>query len=274
MIGQENLLRLIQKQIENDTFPKFSIIVGPKGSGKKTLVRSISSILGSRVFTTCNTTIDAIRSVISEAHRLNGVTSVYMIADADNMSVQAKNALLKITEEPPKSAYFIMTLEDINNTLDTIKSRGSVFYVEPYTKENIREYLSKNDTELFDLDWDDAELIVDLCETPGEANQLLAIYFKDFYEYVELTVGKLTEVSLANALKVADKIALKDDSEKYDLKLFWKAVLKVCGERMIEEPEYLEWVRITSKALRKLSVRGINKQMLFDNWVFEIRDWR
>ena len=38
MIGQQQLSNRIQQLIENDAFPRFSIFVGPKGSGKKTLL--------------------------------------------------------------------------------------------------------------------------------------------------------------------------------------------------------------------------------------------
>ena len=41
MIGQHNLQSRIKQLIENRTFPRFSILVGPKGSGKKTLVEEV-----------------------------------------------------------------------------------------------------------------------------------------------------------------------------------------------------------------------------------------
>ena len=37
---------------------------------------------------------------------------------------------------------------------------------------------------------------------------------------------------------------------------------------------YAEWSVITSKYLRQLNTKGVNRQMLFDNRILEIRDGR
>lgn len=268
MIGQIVLLQHIQEQIENGTFPRFSIIVGDKGSGKKTLVHIIAELLGVTSVDWCSTSIDAIRGMITDAHMTRSYKILYVIPDADTMSIQAKNALLKVTEEPPANCYFIMTLEDLNNTLETIRSRGTVFRMETYTPDHIREYCK-----ICDIKYD--TLYEDICDTPGDVDMLNSFGSTDFYEYVKLTVDHIQKVSLANALKMSNRISMKaEDTENYDLKLFWKAFIKVCAGKMIQEREYIDWIRITSKALSKLRVRGINKQMLFDNWVFDIREWR
>ena len=41
MIGQHNLQSRIEHLIDSGTFPRFSILVGPKGSGKKTFANWI-----------------------------------------------------------------------------------------------------------------------------------------------------------------------------------------------------------------------------------------
>lgn len=268
MVGQRQLMKFIQQQIDSDMLSHFSIIVGEKGSGRKTLAHNIFAMMGGGAFVVVGTSIDAIRNMIAEAHRLNGLNVLYLIPDADTMSVQAKNALLKVTEEPPKGAYFVMTLEDESNTLDTIRSRGTVYRMERYTTSEIAQYAK----DVYD---ETTEIYADLCETPGEVDALYSISIEDFYEYVRLSVDNIQRVSLANALKMSNRIALKaEDEEKYDLKLFWKAFMRICAKRMLKESEYVEWIRITSKSLKRLNVRGINKQMLFDNWIFEIREWR
>ena len=57
---------------------------------------------------------------------------IYLIQDADKMSLGAKNSLLKVIEEPPQQAYFIMELQQIENTLDTIKSRCQEIKLDSY----------------------------------------------------------------------------------------------------------------------------------------------
>lgn len=272
MIGQVNLLNSIKEQIENDKFPTFSIIVGEKGSGKKTLVHTISELLEVTSVDWCSTAIDSIRGMITDAHITRSYKILYVIPDADTMSIQAKNALLKITEETPNNCYFVMTLEDVNNTLETIRSRGTVFHMDGYSRKEIEDYVD----EYYGLtEKEELDIIKDLCETPGQIIELESFGVSEFYDYVKLTVEHIQTVSLANALKMSNRISMKaEDTENYDLKLFWKAFIKVCAGKMVQEREYIHWIRITSKALSKLRVRGINRQMLFDNWVFDIREWR
>ena len=48
---------------------------------------------------------------------------VYIIADADKMTVQAQNALLKTIEEPPSYAVIMLLTENAEALLPTIRSR-------------------------------------------------------------------------------------------------------------------------------------------------------
>jgi len=263
MIGQCNLQSRIEQLIENGTFPRFSILVGPKGSGKKTLLHEVVKRLGNYVYVCPDVKIETIRGIIHGAYTTFGGVSIYIIPDADNMSNAAKNALLKVTEEPPNNTYFIMTLEDENNTLETIRSRGTVFHMDRYTPDEIEEYWRSRYTSIQDDPWIHKEL----CETPGDVDLLVKMGTLQFYEYVQLVVDNIAEVSLANAFKIPSKVALKEDAEGYDLRLFWKAFMKVC----FDVGKY-NGIYTTAMYLQKLRVKGINRSMLMDNWILEIRE--
>lgn len=267
MIGQQHLQSRIDRLIENDAFPRFSIIVGPRGSGKKTLAHLIYQKFGTGIFSNIGTSVDAVRQCIAQSYTIRGNQAIYLFADADNMSNAAKNALLKVTEEPPNNAYFIMTLEDEHNTLETIRSRGTVFRMDRYTPDEIDEYWRSRYTSIEDDPW----IYKELCETPGEVELLVNMGAREFYNYVRLVVDNIAEVSLANAFKIPSKVALKDGAEGYDLKLFWKAFINIC----FLTQTYDKWgmaVEITSKRLQDLRIKGINKQMLMDTWILEVRD--
>lgn len=279
MIGQCNLQSRIEQLIENRTFPRFSILVGPKGSGKKTFANwIITKIVRQEALSysqVCpDVKIDTIRQIIENAYKTIS-TNIYVIPDADNMSNAAKNALLKVTEEPPNNAYFIMTLEDENNTIETIRSRGTVFHMDRYTPDEIEEYFKQRFGVLHDRE---ISIVRDLCETPGDVEIIMSYDPTNFYDYVQLVVDNIAEVSLANAFKIPSKVALKEDAEGYDLKLFWKAVASVMLNRAKQRGNSKELVKycdgysVTSKYLQKLRVKGINRQMLLDNWILEIRD--
>ena len=136
MIGQLQLQEKINRII--DTYPKFSIFVGPKGSGKKTLAKEVCKRLNLPIIN-FGTGIEDVRTAIDLAYdRFDAYC--YMFPDADGMSVTAKNGLLKVTEEPPKNAYFILTLQSMSNTLGTIESRGTIFNLDPYTTDELISY--------------------------------------------------------------------------------------------------------------------------------------
>lgn len=278
MVGQKNLITQITKSF--DVFPRFSIITGQRGSGKKTLllehIYSMLEVQGYSIYTVQDIKIDSIRDMIADVYKLHKV--LFVIADADNMSIGAKNAMLKIVEECPNDNYFIMTLEDENNTLATIKSRAVIYKMENYSKSELQEYMRCNSIDLDDK-------FIDIAETPGDINLIYDSDADAFYDYVLKVMNNIATVSGANSFKIADKIAFKeDDTDKYDLRLFWKIFIKQCVDSAIEYLEnddksngmkYLFGARDTSGALRRLSVKGLNKQMLFDKWILDIReDWR
>lgn len=264
MIGQCNLQSRIEQLIENGTFPRFSILVGPKGSGKKTLAHDIAKKIPDALVFDVGLAVGDVRASIENAYKMVN-TVVRIIPDADSMSNAAKNALLKVTEEPPNNAYFIMTLEDENNTLETIRSRGTVFRMDRYTPDEIEKYWRSKYTSVEDNPWVHKEL----CETPGDVDLLVKMGTRNFYNYVQLVVDNIAEVSLANAFKIPSKVALKDTDEGYDLRLFWKAFMKVLVDT--NRAHDFGAITITSKYLQKLRVKGINRSMLMDNWVLEIR---
>ena len=279
MVGQSNLLTIIDEQIMMDEFPRFSIIIGPEGSGKKTLAKAMAFALESR----CNfiePKIDAVREMIKECYTIND-TMVYAIADADNMSISAKNAMLKRCEETPKKAYIIMTVCDDSSLLDTIKIRASIYRMSPYTPAELLDYARLSKGNLSNA----GELIVqDLCETPGDVNKLYAVGVEAFYKFVEKVVDNIADVSTANALKILDSIDIKgNDENKYDMVLFLRAFKAVCGKEMrkavaqndVEGQMYFSaGIKVVSNTLSKMSITGINKGALFDMFILDIRkEW-
>jgi len=55
---------------------------------------------------------------------------VFILKDAQNMTPEAQNALLKSLEEPPRAVYFILTVKDPSSLLETVRSRCALFYAE------------------------------------------------------------------------------------------------------------------------------------------------
>jgi len=60
----------------------------------------------------------------------------FIILEAQNLTIEAQNALLKILEEPPKSSRVIMTTQNNEGLLSTVSSRCGKLELALDTKEN------------------------------------------------------------------------------------------------------------------------------------------
>ena len=66
---------------------------------------------------------------------------IYIIPDANKMTEQAQNALLKTIEEPPVYAVIILLTENVDSLLPTIQSRCVTLTMNPLDKDEICNYL-------------------------------------------------------------------------------------------------------------------------------------
>ena len=82
----------------------------------------------------------------------NGKYKIYIMPDAEKMTVQAQNAILKTIEEPPEYAVIILLTDNEQGFLDTIRSRCVLIQLKPVPdeqalKEQTREELIDKVTE-------------------------------------------------------------------------------------------------------------------------------
>ena len=66
---------------------------------------------------------------------------IYIINQADSMTVEAQNALLKTLEEPPEYAIIILITSNKGALLDTIKSRCEIIKFLPISILDLNKYL-------------------------------------------------------------------------------------------------------------------------------------
>ncbi|MFV0362113.1 MAG: DNA polymerase III subunit delta' [Suipraeoptans sp.] len=154
VVGHNDIINYIRSAIESDKISHAYIMNGRRGSGKKTMAKLFAMTLQCEksnadpcgVCQSCiqaesgnhpdiikvshdkpNTIgVDDIREQINNTVTIKpykGPYKIYIIDQADLMTEQAQNALLKTLEEPPEYAMFFLLTENANILLDTIKSR-------------------------------------------------------------------------------------------------------------------------------------------------------
>jgi DNA polymerase-3 subunit delta' len=90
--------------------------------------------------------VDDIRAQVNNDVAIKPYSSrhkVYIINEAEKMTQQAQNAILKTLEEPPEYAVIMLLTTNVNSLLPTILSRCVVLNMKPVSDEKVREFLMR-----------------------------------------------------------------------------------------------------------------------------------
>lgn len=172
VVGHEEVVQYIKNVVVQDKVSHAYIINGEKGSGKKLLAHLFAQSLqceqdGAEPCYECHSCkqaqsgnhpdiisvthekpnsigVDDIRVQVNEDIQVkpyNGKYKVYIIPQADLMTVQAQNALLKTIEEPPAYAVIILLTENSEKLLPTICSRCVMLKLRNIKDRLVKKYL-------------------------------------------------------------------------------------------------------------------------------------
>ena len=215
MIGQTKILEKLNNLIKENKLPKFILLQGGRGYGKKELCKQIARIMDIDMVMFENK-VDDLRECIKLAYEQTSPI-LYVLMDGDTMSVAAKNSILKLIEEPPKNAFIIMLIENEETILTTIKSRAYFLKLDNYTPDEISEYIKSRDNAFTEKEIDELCLI---CACPGDVNELLRSENSELLGLVDKLIVNLDKVTLSNLLKISKKFKLNESSEGMDINLF------------------------------------------------------
>lgn len=270
IIGQKKLIQKIDRLVKTDNLPRYIIIQGPTGSGKHLIADYISRKLNA-LLVPSDISVDAVRDVIDISYELTEPT-VYLWADVQKMSLAAKNAVLKVTEEPPQEAYFIMTVDSTSNILNTLVSRGYVLDILPYTIDDLLEFANYKYPDMKDKT---KNLIVDLSNNIGDVIKLANMDIERLNTIVDMLCNNIGKVNLANELKIPTFLKFKTDEkddDKIDPVVFMKSVMIRFSEYMIESYNmfYADLINLTSKYMADMNSKSLNRAAVVDNWILQM----
>ena len=131
--------------------PQSILLIAPTGSGKSTILDNLSEdvtgkdnagrIIELKPLEGKNSIgIEQVRELKRLLRLKSALKRVILIKNAGVMTIEAQNSLLKILEEPPKNAHFLMSVDTSNQVLDTITSRTSTWRLNPPTEKQLRDY--------------------------------------------------------------------------------------------------------------------------------------
>ena len=143
-----------------------------------------------------NIKIDQIRELIKKAYEkpIISLKKVYIINDADLMTKEAQNCLLKTLEEPPNYVTIILVVSNENKLLNTIKSRCLKIVFSRLNECELKNYLQNNGIN------DIEENII--LRANGSIKKLNHIYKnKETYIEIENIISNINKMSIIDVLK-------------------------------------------------------------------------
>lgn len=128
------------------------IFYGNEGVGKFTIAKELATAKSEYnqniliIDSDKDVAVDDIRSIEDFIYRPpfgKDNRRTVIINNSQTMSVICQNMLLKLLENPPEFALFILICSDVSSLLDTVKSRAFLLQFYPPNRAVVRETLSK-----------------------------------------------------------------------------------------------------------------------------------
>lgn len=289
IVGQEQIKEHFLNAMKSDKISHAYIINGEEGSGKRTLAKALAMTLqcelgGSEPCMQCRSCkqsmtdnqpdirwvvhekpnsigVEEIRDQLNQDIQLKPYSSrykIYIINDADKLTVQAQNALLKTIEEPPHYAIILLLTMNSDRFLPTILSRCVLINMKPIPSSMIKKYLIK---EKGIPDYK-ADLAVAFSQgNLGKAVKLSSSeYFNELKENVLQLMKYINEMDITAVVDAIKKVGeYKLEINDYiDLMLIWyRDILLFKATKNIDSLVFKDEVRHISEQASKCSFHGL-----------------
>lgn len=273
IIGNESIKNTLEKSIKTNQITHSYLMIGIPGIGKKLLAKEYAKIILSSNDIINNPDflciepdgnsikIDQIRNLQKEIQEKPIISNkkVYIIDDADLMTKEAQNCLLKTLEEPPKFAVIILIGSNENAFLPTIKSRCMILHFNRLSDSEIKSYLQKQYNEL-----NVTQSMLDIAG--GSIGRAINLKDKqEDYSKVEEIINNLDKKDLIDIVQ-ASEILYKSKENINDILDYINIILlKMAKENYI----YTNCIKIVENTKKRLA-QNANYDMSIDDMLFKM----
>lgn len=181
VIGQDAAISSLERMMSKG-LPHSILLTGPSGCGKTTIGRIIKEQLqcDDADYTEVNSAdfkgIDMIRDIRRYANLrpMHGPCRMWLIDEAHKLTSDAQNAFLKLLEDTPAHAYFLLATTDPQKLIPTIHTRCSEIKLKSLALKDLERVLRRViDKEGMKVPEDVVSEIISVCD--GSARKALVI---------------------------------------------------------------------------------------------------
>ncbi len=287
IVGNNNIKQMLQKTVELQNVSHSYLFVGIDGIGKKLIAKEFAKMImcleENKYCNKCksciefdsnnnpdfiyiepdgnNIKIEQIRQMQSKVIEKPIISNkkVYIINDAQNMTVEAQNCLLKTLEEPPEYITIILIASNENNLLSTIKSRCTIIHFDKIENKELKEYAT-NVIGISNVN----ENIINIFQ--GSIGKAIRLKDKlDIYENIENIIKNMDNKNIIDILN-GSEILYKSKDEIEEILEYINVILLNQSKRNIKYVKCIDIVENTKKRLKSNS----NYDMCIDNMLFNI----
>lgn len=248
---------LLNNFIENHnlkTLPHSIILHGPRGCGKHVFKEELQG----KLFTTTLVEDKLFSGCVDFMYEHS--SPVFYVFEEESLSVKNQNALLKVAEEPPENVWILILSSCLDDIIDPLKGRCVILGFEPYRSADLRAGYS---------DEDQLESKLKLARTPGDMLRLKGVNAETMLDTAYKIFTKINVATLPNTLTLSDKVAFKQEQDKFDLIFFIRALQVVYKDLIISNPDYPH-VQVTPLLINYVVASRntkIDQKRLFENFL-------
>ena len=293
IIGHKREIAHLEQAISTGKVSHAYIFSGEKGTGKKTLADAFAMALqcesdGEQPCGRCHSCrqaesgnhpdiiyirhdkpasigVEDIRDQLTgdiQIRPYNGKYKIYIVPEAEKMTVQAQNAILKTIEEPPEYAVIILLTANDQSFLDTIRSRCVTLNLKPVPDEQVQAYLMEH------LQVPDYQ--ADICASFAQGNIGKAVRLASSDDFSAIKSSAMQLIRNAGSMEISEIIEFVKSVQEYKitiqdyldiLALWYRDMVYFKATKDIDGIIFKDEIRTIRDTVKVCSYEGVEEVM-------------